>query len=54
MKVKDKVVLVHAMQAYGRGEAELHSLLTSLLDGGVCSASRLGRFTPGEGHLGTH
>jgi len=27
----------------------LHSLLTSALDGGDCSAARPGRFSPGDG-----
>jgi hypothetical protein len=35
-------------------EVQLHAFLTSALDGGECSTSCLGRFTPRERALGTH
>jgi len=54
MKVKDKVDLVHAMKTYGGAQAQLHSFSTSLIDGGECSVSRLGRFISCEGHFGIH
>jgi hypothetical protein len=47
MKVKDEVVVVHAMKAFGGAQAQLPLFSTSLLDGGECSVSRLGRFTFG-------
>jgi hypothetical protein len=47
MKVKDKVVLVHAMWAYGGAQAQLPSFSTLLLDRDECSVPRLGRFTLG-------
>jgi hypothetical protein len=34
MKVKDKVVLVHAKKAYGGAQPQLHSFSSSLIDGG--------------------
>lgn len=53
MKVKDKIVLVHATKAYRR--ARLHSFSTSLIiDGGECSVSRLGRLISAEGSFGIH
>jgi len=42
------------MKTYGGMDVELHSLLTSALDGGEWSASRPGRFTPKERASGTH
>jgi hypothetical protein len=35
-------------------EVQLHTFLSSALDGGEWSASRPGRFTPRERALGTH
>ena len=54
MKVKDKVVLVHAMKTYGGAQARLLSFSASLIDGGERSVSRLGRFISGEGPFGIH
>jgi hypothetical protein len=42
------------MKAYGGADIEIHSFLTSALVGGEWSASRPGRFTPGERACGTH
>jgi hypothetical protein len=42
------------MKAYGGVDVEIHIFLTSALAGGECSASRPGRFTPGERAPGTH
>jgi hypothetical protein len=36
----------HAMKTYCGVEVQYHAFLTYALDGGVCSASRPGRFTP--------
>jgi len=47
-KVKDEVVLLHAMKEYGGMDVWLHSFLTLLLDGGERPPTRLGRFTFGE------
>jgi len=45
----------HAMSTYWEGvETEIHSFLTSALDGGEWSGSRTGRFTPGKINIGTH
>jgi hypothetical protein len=38
----------YTMKAYGRVDVEIHIFLTSALAGGEWSASRPGRFTPGE------
>jgi len=46
--VKGEDVPVYTTKVY-RGRALVHSLLTSVLDGGEWSASRPGRFSPGEG-----
>jgi hypothetical protein len=61
VKVKGKVVTVfflsehHTIKAYwGSGGIAQHTFLTSTLDGGEWSASRLGRFTPREKAPGTH
>jgi hypothetical protein len=42
------------MKTYGRVEVQFHTVLTSAVDGGEWSASRPGRFTPGESAPGTH
>jgi hypothetical protein len=42
------------MKTYWRVEVQLHSFLTSALDGGECSASHPGRFIPRERDPGTH
>jgi hypothetical protein len=42
------------MKAYGRVNVQIHIFLTSALGGGEWSASRPGRFTPGERALRTH
>jgi hypothetical protein len=42
------------MKAYGGVEVYIHVFLTSALDGGEWSASRPGRFTPGEKTPGNH
>jgi hypothetical protein len=42
------------MKAYGRVDLYIHIFLTSALAEGEWSASRPGRFTPGEWTLGTH
>jgi len=41
------------MQTYGGVEVKLHAFLASALDGIEWSASRSGRFTPGEKATGT-
>jgi len=38
----------HAMKTYGGVELQIHAFITSALDGGEWSASRPGRFTPGN------
>jgi hypothetical protein len=50
--VKGKMIRLHAMEALGVGERRYssYSFLTSALDGGEWSASRLGRaLPPGKG-----
>jgi hypothetical protein len=42
------------MKTYGGVEIQLHAFLTLALYGGKWSASRPGRFTPGERVPGTH
>jgi len=42
------------MKAYWGMELQLHTFLTSALDGGEWSVSRSGRFTPRERAPGTH
>ncbi|PNF15375.1 hypothetical protein B7P43_G00968 [Cryptotermes secundus] len=42
------------MKAYGEVDVQIHIFLTSALAGGERSASRPGRFTPGERAPGTH
>jgi hypothetical protein len=42
------------MKEYGGVDVYIHIFLTSALAGGEWSASRLGRFTPGERSPGTH
>jgi hypothetical protein len=46
--------LSNAMKAYGGLDVLIHIFLTSALVGGEWSASRPGRFTPGERAPGTH
>jgi len=47
--VKVKMSLSMPQRCIGAWGALVHSLLTSVLGGGEWSASRLGRFSPGEG-----
>jgi hypothetical protein len=60
VKVKGKVVPVflltehHSMKAYWRSGGIAPRFLTPALDGDEWSASRTGRFTPGERAPGTH
>jgi hypothetical protein len=42
------------MKTYGGVDVEIHIFLTSALAGGEWSASRPGRFTPGERDPGTY
>jgi hypothetical protein len=42
------------MKAYGGMDVQIHIFLTSALDGGEWSATRLYRFTPGKRAPGTH
>jgi hypothetical protein len=42
------------MKAYGGVDVYIHIFLASALTGGEWSASRPGRFTPGERAPGTH
>jgi hypothetical protein len=42
------------MKAHGKVDVYIHTFLTSALAGGKWSASRPGRFTPGETAAGTH
>jgi hypothetical protein len=42
------------MTTYGGVEIQIYVILTSAVVGGEWSASQPGRFTPGEGTLGTH
>jgi hypothetical protein len=42
------------MEACGGVDIQINIFLTSALDGGEFSASRPGRFTPGERAPGTH
>jgi hypothetical protein len=42
------------MKTYGRVDVQIHIFLTSALVGGEWSASRSGRFTPGERSSGTN
>ena len=42
---KGEIFPVHSMKAYKGMEVDIHSFLTSALDGGVWSTSRSGRFT---------
>jgi hypothetical protein len=44
----------HFMKMYGRIELYLQALITSALDGGVWSHSRLGRIKSGERAPGIH
>jgi len=48
------VLNYHAMKTNGGVEVYLHTFLTSTLDGGDWSASRLGRFYPRERVLSTY
>ena len=52
---KMRVVRINLLQYTCRGSGDkFHSFLISVLDGGEGSASRPGRFTPGERTFGTH
>jgi len=42
------------MKSYGEMEVQLRRLLTSVPDGGGCSVSHPGRFTPSERAPGVH
>jgi hypothetical protein len=42
------------MKVYGGVDAYIHIVLDSALDGDEWTASRPGRFTPGERAAGTH
>jgi hypothetical protein len=42
------------MKAYGGMDVKMHTFLTSTLAGGEWTASRPGRFIPGERAPGTH
>jgi hypothetical protein len=44
----------HTMKMHGGVEVQLHAFLTSAVDGDDWSASRPGRFTPGERIPGNH
>jgi len=46
-----ETVHLHIMKLYVGVEVQLHSFLTSAIDGGEWSASRSGRFAPNEGAL---
>jgi hypothetical protein len=52
VKVKVKLCLGltkhHAMKTYARVGVQIQVFSTLALNGGECSASHLGRFTPGE------
>jgi hypothetical protein len=47
-------VLNYAIKTYGGVDVYIHIFLTSALVGGEWSASRPGRFIPGERARGTH
>jgi hypothetical protein len=49
MKLSLCLVKYHAMKTYVGMEVQLHTLLTSAIDGGKWSVSRPGRFIPSEG-----
>ena len=53
MEVKCKLPM-HIMKAYRGVEVQLHLYLTSAVDGTEWSASRPGRFTPGDRVPDTH
>jgi hypothetical protein len=44
----------HDMKTHGRIEAEIRAFVTSVLEGDESSASRNGRFIPGERSHDTH
>jgi len=44
------LIKYHTTKTYGRMETELHTFLSSAIDGGELSASHLGNFTPGKQH----
>jgi hypothetical protein len=54
VKVRLSLFKHHAMKAYGGVNVQIHIFLTSALAGGEWSASRPGRFTPGQKAPGTH
>ena len=47
--MKGTCVPIHYMEAHRGNGLQLHSFLISSLDGHACSASRSGRFAPGDG-----
>jgi hypothetical protein len=48
------LIKLHAMKAYGEVQAQLHSLLNSILDGSGWLASYPGCFTPRDRASDTH
>jgi hypothetical protein len=49
-----KLVKYNELTTHGGVRGIASAFLTSALDGGECSATRPGRFTPGEGTPGKH
>jgi hypothetical protein len=54
LKLSLYLTTYHAVEAYWGVEVQLHSFLTSALDGGEWSDSRTGRSTTGERTPGIH